>query len=106
MCKLIVVLYRRQDFTRERFLEYLRDVHGAMADRLPDLVAYRQNHVVEDTTRRDPGWDAVIELCWDSRDAMEHAWRTPEGQAATADLAVFADLDRTSWSIVEEQVRR
>ena len=106
MCKLIVVLYRRQDFTRERFLEYLRDVHGAMADRLPDLVAYRQNHVVEDTTRRDPGWDAVIELCWDSRDTMENAWRTPEGQAATADLAVFADLDRTSWSIVDEQVRR
>lgn len=106
MCKLIVVLYRRQDFTRERFLEYLRDVHGAMADRLPDLVAYRQNRVVEDNTRRDPGWDAIIELWWDSRDAMENAWRTPEGVAATADLAVFADLDRTSWSIVDEQVRR
>ena len=34
MCKLIVVLYRRQDFTHERFLDYLRDVHGAMADGL------------------------------------------------------------------------
>jgi uncharacterized protein (TIGR02118 family) len=106
MCKMIVVLYRRRDFTRARFLEYLRDVHGAMADRLPDLVAYRQNHVVEDPTRRDPGWDAVIELSWATRDAMEHAWQTREGQAATADLGAFADLDRTAWSIVDEQVRR
>jgi hypothetical protein len=37
---------------------------------------------------------------------MEAAWRTPEGQAATDDLAEFADRDRTSWSIVDEQVRR
>ena len=106
MCKMIVVLYRRADFTRARFRAYLRDVHGAMAERLPGLVAYRQNHVVEDPTRRDPGWDAVVELCWATRDAMENAWRTREGQAATDDLAAFADLDRTSWSIVDEQVRR
>ena len=106
MCKMIVVLYRRGDFTRARFRAYLRDVHGAMAERLPGLVAYHQNHVVEDPTRRDPGWDAVVELTWATRDAMEHAWRTREGQTATDDLAAFADLDRTSWSIVDEQVRR
>ncbi|MPY87508.1 MAG: EthD family reductase [Luteitalea sp.] len=106
MCKLIVILYRRQDFTRDRCLVYLRDVHGPMAERLPGLVAYRQNHVVEDATRCDPEWDAVVELCWETREAMENAWRTPEGQAATDDLAAFADLERTSWSIVDEQIRR
>ncbi len=106
MCKFIVVLYRRPDFTRPRFLSYLRDVHGPMAERLPGLVAYRQNHVVEDPTRRDPGWDAVVELWWHTREAMEEAWRTSEGRAATDDLASFVDLERTSWSIVDEQVRR
>ncbi len=106
MCKMIVVLYRREDFTRARFRAYLEDVHGAMAERLPGLVAYRQNHVVEDPTRRDPGWDAVVELWWETREEMERAWGTPEGLAATDDLAVFADLERTSWSIVDEQVRR
>ena len=106
MCKMIVILYRRQDFTRDACLIYLRDVHGPMAERLPGLVAYRQNHVVEDTTRRDPGWDAVVELWWETRESMEGAWRTPEGRAATADLAAFTDLQRTSWSIVDEQVRR
>ena len=106
MCKMIVVLYRRQDFTRGQFQSYLRDVHGPLAERLPALVAYRQNHVLEDPTRRDPGWDAVVELWWESRNAMESAWRTAEGQAATDDLARFADTSRTSWSIVDEQIRR
>lgn len=106
MCKMIVVLYRRQDFTRVQFLSYLRDVHGPLAERLPGLVAYRQNHVVDDPTRQRPGWDAVIELWWQSRDAMESAWRTPEGQAATGDLSEFSDVSRTSWSIVDEHVRR
>ena len=106
MCKMIVVLYRRADFTRGRFQHYLRDVHGPMAERLPDLVAYRQNHVVNDRARRDPGWDAVVELWWEDDERMERAWRSPEGQAATDDLAAFTNPSRTSWSIVEEQVRR
>jgi uncharacterized protein (TIGR02118 family) len=106
MCKMMVILYRRHDFSRERFLMYLRDVHGPLAERVPDLLAYRQNHVVEDASRRNPEWDAVVELWWQTRDAMEKAWRTPEGQAATDDLAAFADLERTSWAIVDEQIRR
>jgi uncharacterized protein (TIGR02118 family) len=106
MCKMIVVLYRRPDFTRERFRLYLQDVHGALAERIPGLLAYRQNHVVDDPTRRDPGWDAVVELWWATREEMEAAWRTPEGQTSTDDLAEFTDVQRTSWSFVDEQIRR
>lgn len=103
---MIVVLYRRPDFTRQRVRAYLRDVHGPVAEALPGLVAYRQNHVIEDPDRRDPDWDAVIELWWTTRAAMEDAWQTAEGRAATDDLAAFADLSKTTWSIVEEDVRR
>ncbi len=103
---MMVVLYRRERLTRDEFRTYLRDVHGPIAERLPGLIAYRQNHVVQDATRSDPGWDAIVELWWDSRDAMELAWQTPEGKAATEDLEAFADLTRTSWSVVEEDVRR
>jgi hypothetical protein len=35
---------------------------------------------------------------------MEAAWASPEGEAASADLEAFADLSRSSWSIVEEVV--
>jgi uncharacterized protein (TIGR02118 family) len=46
----------------------------------------------------------VVELYFDNREAMEAAWASPEGQAATADLDRFADLSRTAWSVVEERV--
>jgi uncharacterized protein (TIGR02118 family) len=100
--KFMVALYRRSDLSREQFSRYLREVHGAMALKLPGLRKYEQNHVVDDPTRKPPGWDAIVELYWDDWTAMEAAWKTPEGEAATADLAQFVDLSRTTWSVVEE----
>lgn len=104
--KFVVVLYRRPDLTVERFRAILRDEHGPMAESIPGLRKYVQNHVVADATRKHPGWDAVVELFWDDRDSMESAWQTPQGRAATDHLAEFVDLQRSTWSIVEEHLRR
>jgi hypothetical protein len=68
--------------------------------------AYVQNHAAPDPTRRHPGWDAVIEVYWDDLESMEAAWRSAEGQASDADLPLFIDLARSTWSVVEEEVRR
>ena len=106
MIKFMAVLYRRPDLTVAEFQHYLRTVHGSMAEALPDLLHYTQNFVAEDATRTHPGWDAIVELFWIDRDAMEAAWASPEGVAATADLSEFADLSRTTWSIVAFDERR
>lgn len=106
MIKFVVVLYRRPDLTVAQFRDNLRGEHGPLAERLPGLRRYVQNHVVADSTRAHPGWDAVVELWWDDRETMEAAWRSPDGERATAHLADFADLSRTTWSIVEEDLRR
>lgn len=106
MLKFVVVLYRRPDLTPEQFRNCLRKEHGLMAERLPGLRRYVQNHVVPDVTRTHPGWDAVIELFWDNWEAMEAAWKTPEGEQATDHLAEFANLSRSTWSVVSEEVRR
>jgi uncharacterized protein (TIGR02118 family) len=106
MVKFIVVLYRRPDVSPEEFHRNLRQEHGAMAERLPGLRRYVQNHVAPDPSRRHPGWDAVVELFWDDWAAMEAAWRSPEGQRATGHLAEFVDLSRSTWSMVSEEVRR
>jgi len=90
--------------TRQDFSAYLRTAHRNLARRLPGLKRYVQNHVAEDSMRQPPAWDAVVELYWESREAMEAAWTSPEGAAATKDLETFADLSRSSWSIVEEIV--
>jgi uncharacterized protein (TIGR02118 family) len=102
MLKFVVVLYRRSDLTPEQFRRHLEDVHAPLAKALPGLRKYRQNHVLPDAARKHPGWDAVIELYFDNRASMEAAWQSPQGAASDADLPLFADLDRTTWSVVEE----
>ncbi|PYQ14184.1 MAG: EthD family reductase [Acidobacteria bacterium] len=106
MVKFMVVLYRRPDLSGERFRQILREDHGALAERLPGLRRYVQNHVASDPNRKHPGWDAVIELYWDDWTSMEAAWATAEGRLATEHLAELADPLRTTWSVVQEEVRR
>jgi uncharacterized protein (TIGR02118 family) len=102
MLKFMVVLYRRPDLSPQEFRRHLSEVHGPLARKLPGLGKYVQNHAGEDPKRNHPGWDAIIELYFESRDAMERAWNSPEGEASDADLPLFADLNRTTWSVVEE----
>lgn len=102
MLKFMVVLYKKPGMSEEEFHRFLREVHGPMALKLPGLRRYVQNHVVKDSKRAHPGWSAIIELYFDDREAMEAAWATPEGEAATADVGEFADLSLSRWSIVTE----
>src|SRR3954466_10199945 len=82
MIKFMVVLYRRPDLSEGEFQAYLRDVHGPMAEAIPDLLHYTQNFVAPDPTREHPGWDAIVELFWADRETLEAAWASSEGQAA------------------------
>jgi uncharacterized protein (TIGR02118 family) len=102
MLKFMVVLYRRPDLTAEQFRRHLKEVHGLLAKNLPGLKRYVQNYVGADARRKPPGWDAIVELYFDNWAAMEAAWASPQGAASDTDLAEFADLTRTTWSVVEE----
>lgn len=102
----MVLLYRRPDLSVDDFRSNLRLIHGPMAERLPGLRRYVQNHVAEDPTHAHPGWDAIVELYWGDRESMEAAWRSLEGEAATRHLKEFVDLSKSTWSIVDEDVRR
>lgn len=102
MLKFMVVLYKRPELTGAEFRRHLEQVHGALARGLPSLRKYVQNHVCADPKRKAPGWDAIIELYFDDWATMEAAWASPQGAASDADLPAFADLTRTTWSVVEE----
>ncbi|MFY9680881.1 MAG: EthD domain-containing protein [Candidatus Sulfotelmatobacter sp.] len=101
MLKFMVVIYRRPDLTHEQFRRHLQEVHGPLAKNLPGLRKYIQNLVHDDSTRKPPGWDAVVELYFDDWSSMEAAWASPQGAASDADLPAFADLTRTTWSVVD-----
>jgi uncharacterized protein (TIGR02118 family) len=98
----MVVVYKRADMTPVQFRRYLEEVHGPLAKNLPGLKKYVQNYVCEDDVRNPPGWDAIVELYFENRETMETAWDSPQGAASDADLPAFADLTRTTWSVVEE----
>ena len=48
MVKFMVVLFRRPDLSPEAFRANLRTIHGRMAERIPGLRRYVQNHVAAD----------------------------------------------------------
>ena len=104
MIKFVVVLYKRPGLSVEDFQNYLRGLHGRLAMRIPGLRRYVQNCVVQDPSRKPPGWHAIAELYFDNWEAMEAAWASPEGERATKDLEAFADLSLTTWSAVEEEI--
>lgn len=106
MLKFMVVLYRRQGMTDPEFRRHLENIHAPLAKNLPGLRKYVQNYVCSDPKRTAPGWDAIVELYFDDRAAMEAAWASPQGAASDADLTAFADLSRSTWSVVEEVILR
>lgn len=104
MLKFMVVLYRRVGSTPEEFRRHLEQVHGPLASELPGLRKCTQNYAFAEGTRKLPPWDAIVELYFDDRESMEAAWASPQGAASDADLPAFADLTRTTWSVVEEVI--
>jgi|SRR4029077_14920479 uncharacterized protein (TIGR02118 family) len=102
MLKFMVVIYRRPDLAPADFRRHLEQVHAPLVKNLPGIRKYSQNYPCPDPKRKPPAWDAIVEVYFDSYDSMEVAWATPQGAASDADLPAFADLIRTTWSIVEE----
>ena len=102
MLKFMVVVYRRPDLTPEKFRRHFEEIHGPLAKNLPGLRKYVQNYASPDSPRESPGWDAIVELYFDDWATMEAAWNSTQGAASDADLPAFADMARTTWSVVEE----
>jgi len=102
MLKFMVVLYCRADLSHDQFRTHLEHVHAPLAKKLPGVRKYVQNQSAHDPRRTRPAWDAIVELYFDDWEAMEAAWASPQGAASDADLLLFADMGRTTWSVVDE----
>ena len=102
MTKVIYVLHRRPDMDRDEFRRYWRDVHGPIAARMPGLRKYVQNHGLPDPASGDLPCDGVAELWFDSPEALQAAFASPEGVATMADSPNFLDMDRVGEMVVKE----
>jgi len=93
MVKLVFCLRRASHLSRSDFHRYWREVHGAIAARIPGLRRYVQCHVRPPAYRdgRQPSYDGVAEVWFDSTAAMRESATTPEYRAVRADEPNFID---------------
>ncbi|NEK59929.1 EthD family reductase [Geodermatophilus sabuli] len=84
----LVVSYGQPD-DPGTFDEYYRDTHAPLAMEIPGVVKFTVGHA----RSLDPAQQApylVVELDFESEEAMGKGLGSPEGQAASADVANFA----------------
>ena len=103
MVKVIVLLPRRADMSREAFQQYLRETHLPLVTKLPGLRRSVLNWVLPDPNGPPPAYDAVAEDWFDDPAAMGAALAAPEGQAVAADMPNFLDPSRSALLVVEEE---
>ena len=103
MVKVIVLLPRRADMSREAFQQYLRGTHLPLVAKLPGLRRLVLNWVLPDPNGPPPAYDAVAEDWFDDPAAMGAALASPEGQAVAADVPNYLDLSRFALLVVEEE---
>ncbi|KVD46811.1 hypothetical protein WS61_09945 [Burkholderia sp. ABCPW 11] len=99
MMHTIAFLFKRKPgLTREQFEHHYKVVHGPIAAKLPGLLEYR-HYPVRDANRGDvhahipPGFDALSVYTFESEEAAEAAWNSPENIPVQADTLEFIDLD-------------
>ncbi len=101
------LLRRRPDISRDAFRRHWREVHGPLAKRMPGLVAYHQNHIVDDrqlgVDHARGSWDidGISELWFDSAEAMEAAIASEAYRPVREDSSAF--LAETRVVTVEQR---
>jgi uncharacterized protein (TIGR02118 family) len=102
MSKVIFVLHRRADLTREQMAEqWSGQQHTSIVNKLPGLTRWVQNHVT--SAPSEPICDGVGELWFASSEAMQQALSSPEMGAAVEDARRFLDMGKTGLIVVEEK---
>lgn len=120
--KLVFCLHRLSGLSREEFHKYWKDTHAPLVRRCTEALGiqrYVQLHTREDplnealrASRGAPeAYDGIAELWWKSRDAMEEALASAEGQEAgrilLEDERRFIDLTRSPiWLAEEHEIAR
>ncbi|WP_254546390.1 EthD family reductase [Halomarina pelagica] len=99
MTKIVFGLTRAEGTSREEFERYYLDEHAPMATEMPGVRRYTVAF-----SEGDAEYDAIAEVHFEDREALDAALASDAGRAAGADLANFADTDDLLQLIAEEHV--
>ena len=103
MVKIVVLLPRREDMSREEFERYWRERHLPLVAKLPGLRRLVAHRVLPDPNGSAPAYDGVAEDWFDDLQAHDAALASPQGQAVLADAPNFLDMARFQLLVVEEE---
>ncbi|MDO5511746.1 EthD family reductase [Corynebacterium sp.] len=99
MIKIVAVITKKPEHSREEFLRHWHEDHPAYVRRLPGIRRYRQNPAIDHRT--DWPFDGMAELWFDSVAAVKEAYAGEDGKALFAHEELFlADMQ---WFISEEK---
>lgn len=119
MIKMVVEVWKKPDMTDEAFAQRWLVDHGNLVKKHAKsmgFLRYIQSHKIPSKAIEDfaegRGWkkapDGLTEVWWESMDSMNAAMASPEGIAASAELAEdevkFCDSSKLSAFLAEEQV--
>jgi uncharacterized protein (TIGR02118 family) len=119
MIKMVVEVWKKPELSDEAFAKRWLGEHGALVKknaRAMGFVRYIQSHkqpsAAIDAFGEGRGWkrppDGLTEVWWESEAAMHAAMSSPEGQAASAELAAdevkFTDGPKLSAFLAVEEV--
>lgn len=105
MIKRISLLTRKPGMSRKEFNAYWLDVHGPFVTKLPNVIRYVQNHIVDDAHRHDlptggQDVDGFVEFWFEDVESMDAAFASPEAKQAFADGAKF--IQSVTTFVIEE----
>ena len=90
MPKIRLTVAYNQPPDAEAFYAYYNDVHTGLAKAIPGLESFEWSKVVGTATGEPPRYALLAELTFTSMEAFGAGLGSPEGQAAAADVGVFA----------------
>jgi uncharacterized protein (TIGR02118 family) len=102
--KLVYRVCRKPGLSREEFIRYWAEVHGAIGARIPGLRKLVHSYALPAPGDRRPAdFDGMAELWFDDLAAVLEARQSPEWAASTADEVNFVDPTRSAYFVSEER---
>jgi uncharacterized protein (TIGR02118 family) len=104
MVKLVEFVTRKPGMEVEAFQEYWRTIHGPLAAKIPMIRRYVQCHTRLSAYRagRQPLYDGIAEVWFDSTDTMRQSEKTPEYATVRADEPNFINGSKLGFIITKE----
>ena len=91
MIKVLALLRRRPDMTREECHRYWREVHAGIARQMPGVRGYVLNLASSGPGGDEPPFDGVAELWFDDFAAYQAAFAAEAGRQTMQDVPNFTD---------------